>query len=77
MEALENRDVDFAKVLIKYGANLNLQDAGGNTPLHTIMMKVLKEYEPLLSVLIEHGADIFIENIGGVSCYKLSEFYLK
>lgn len=77
MEAIEDKDVEFVKVLAKYGANVNLQDIAGNTPLHMVMMNVLKEFEPLLSVLIENDADIFLENIGGVSCSKLSEFYLK
>ncbi|XP_026108921.1 fibronectin type 3 and ankyrin repeat domains protein 1-like, partial [Carassius auratus] len=52
-------DTAAASLLITAGADVNLQDRNGKTPL---MVAVLNNYERLVKVLLENGADPNIQN---------------
>ena len=54
-----NLTLDEFRELIKLGANVNIQDAFGRTPLHCITIK------EKIKILIESGANINIQNKNG------------
>lgn len=57
---IDRNHLELSRHLItKYGANINIQDNEGNTPLH---YAVLCEERTLITMLIEHGADMNIKN---------------
>eukprot|EP01038_Epipyxis_sp_PR26KG_P011234 gene11234-15074_t len=65
--AAQNRNKRLVEMLLIRGANINHQNAQGNTALHFALAfdseGILGEY------LIEHGADDTIENIDGLTPY--------
>lgn len=65
--AAQNRNKKLVEMLLLRGANINHQNAAGNTALHyAIAMEpegILAEY------LIEHGADDTMENVEGLTPY--------
>ncbi|PAF41756.1 ankyrin repeat domain-containing protein [Helicobacter sp. 11S02596-1] len=56
-------NLKFAQILLKEGANPNIKDSiRGNTPLH---YAVSKQDKNMISLLMQHGADMYIENNNG------------
>jgi ankyrin repeat protein len=69
--ALENNR-EAAATLLSSGAQPNIEDRYGNTPL----LRAVYSYEDDLSVislLIQHGADPLHKNKGGLSPYEFAE----
>lgn len=79
--AIERNDIDFVKFLLEYtdtikpveginpyGANPNIQDANGLTPL---MLAVIKGHKEIFKILLEHGADVNIKDKKG---YTVSDY---
>lgn len=56
------KTVEIAKLLIEKGANFNLTDDEGNTPLHK---KIIEENDKLIELYLGHGADINTQNNDG------------
>ncbi|KKQ48272.1 MAG: hypothetical protein US69_C0028G0001, partial [candidate division TM6 bacterium GW2011_GWF2_38_10] len=57
---------NFLSILDKYALDINSQNNQGDTPLHTIIKRIITSKEPLLGIaaeIIEHeNTDIFIKN---------------
>lgn len=53
------------------GANINVPDSDGATPLHWAIMKGLTGVLKVVKLLIENGADIVVENNQGNTPFKL------
>jgi ankyrin repeat protein len=53
---------EFTKTLLENGANVNLQDHCGTTPLHCAVSAVAGNKEQIIKLLLEHGADLKIKN---------------
>lgn len=65
--ATQNRNKKLVEMLLLRGADINHQNASGNTALHFALA-----FDPegaLSEFLIEHGADDTIENIEGLTPY--------
>ncbi|GMF15883.1 unnamed protein product [Phytophthora fragariaefolia] len=56
-------NLDIVRLLAKYGANLNVQDRWGTTPL---MLTVVGESKAAAETLIELGASVNARNVGGL-----------
>lgn len=61
--------LEVAEKLIAYGANPNVQDNNGNTPLHIAYLRHDKEE---IALLINHGAKSDIANHDGTLPYEMS-----
>lgn len=55
-------DVNLAKILIKYDADVNAKDAQGNTPLYHA---ILNKNSAMIKLLLDNGADMYIKNKRG------------
>jgi len=64
-----NNSLPAAKLLIDNGANTNLQNDTGETPLWPT---VLKNYSEMARLLIEHGADVNLTNNRGITLLILA-----
>lgn len=53
---------EVAKILLKFGANVNTQDLNGDSPLHSSLLYHNSEN---ISLLLEHGADVTLVSGGG------------
>jgi ankyrin repeat protein len=53
---------EFTKILLEHGANVNLQDHCGTTPLHCAVRAVAGNKEQIIKLLLERGADLKIKN---------------
>lgn len=53
--AILNEHTDIAKMLIEFGANINIQDSGGLTPLHIAAFNGDRD---LVSLLLDHKVNI-------------------
>jgi hypothetical protein len=68
-------DPDEFKRLVKEGANVNIQNNDGNTPLHYALW-----YQPsIVEFLVQHGANVNIQNKYGniplhLACYSQPSF---
>lgn len=62
-------NISIIKELFARGANPNLQDEDGMTPLH-LAISHNKSIE-VIKCLLDHGADMNIENSNGVSAFSL------
>nr|XP_056706081.1 fibronectin type 3 and ankyrin repeat domains protein 1 [Euleptes europaea] len=60
---------DVAALLIEAGANVNLKDKDGKTPL---MVAALNNHEELVQVLLEKGADITVKNEYGKGALEMA-----
>lgn len=64
-----NAKADVARVLIKYGADLNLADNNQKTAL---MIATINGNLPFVQVLVTHGADLYAKNEYGKTLYELA-----
>ena len=64
--------IDFAKMLISRGANINAKDNSGDTTLHDAVLHGDIEY---VKYLLNSGADTQLENSRGRTPLELAEFY--
>jgi ankyrin repeat protein len=64
--------IEIAKELLKRGANINIMDLNGNTPIGNAIFK-RKKCPEMLKLFIEKGADINLKNKHGVSAKELAE----
>lgn len=51
-----SNDVPFARLLLKYGADVNGQNRSGDTALH---LAALKGSTKMFNFLLKHGADVW------------------
>lgn len=58
--------LDILAYLLSKGGNINLQDEEGETPLFTVETMAAAQF------LVEHGADVSIENNDGIVVCSLS-----
>jgi ankyrin repeat protein len=69
--AAQNYSVLIGKLLIQYGANLEIKDKYGNTPLWRAVFSSQGNGD-FITLLIEYGADINNVNNSGISPVKLA-----
>ncbi|XP_063818304.1 fibronectin type 3 and ankyrin repeat domains protein 1 isoform X1 [Pseudophryne corroboree] len=65
-------NTEVAKCLINAGAEVNVKDKDGKTPL---MVATLNNHEHLVRLLIERGADCSITNEYGISIAKMAKAF--
>ena len=53
---------EFTKMLLNHGANVNLQDHCGTTPLHCAIRAIAGNKEQIIQLLLDNGADLKIKN---------------
>ncbi|MBL7880740.1 MAG: ankyrin repeat domain-containing protein [Chryseobacterium gambrini] len=70
--AVQKRKTDIVKLLIEKGADVNIADKYGNTPLIE-SADMFKDDDTIIKLLLENGADPYQKNNYGVSVYKLLE----
>ncbi|XP_060697973.1 fibronectin type 3 and ankyrin repeat domains protein 1 isoform X1 [Hemiscyllium ocellatum] len=70
--AVLNGSTEVASLLIKAGANVNIQDKKGTTPL---MVAVLNSYENLVQLLLNNGADSAVKNKYGTSVLEMAKSF--
>lgn len=70
--AIGKEDNNVVKILIDKGADLNIPDKNGNTPLMSAT-DMFDDDDTIIKLLLENGADPNIKNNYGVSVYKLLE----
>lgn len=71
--AIVQRDIEWAKLALQFGANPNCCDENGNTPLH-LAIKIEEECkDEIIECLLKFGADPFLENDKGVSAIELAQ----
>lgn len=61
-QAAKHSQLENVKLLVKYGANLNVQNKSGNTPLHIAI--AVKNYD-IAHFLVLSGASLKIEDRWG------------
>jgi len=61
--AIKKDYVGFARLLIRHGAGLDVQDNAGDTPLHAAASRGLKD---MVELLLEEGARVHIKNRNGI-----------
>jgi ankyrin repeat protein len=71
----EDDFLDYALLLLKYGAEVNRRDNDNDTPLH---LAILRDQFKLAEILLEHSADADAENNNGLTpLHILSERYIE
>jgi ankyrin repeat protein len=70
--AIGKGDNDIVKLLIDNGADVNIPDSHGNTPLMAAA-DMFDDDDTILKLLLENGADPYQKNNYGISVYKLLE----
>ncbi len=69
--AMTARDEEMVKLLLKHKANVNAQDAYGNTPL----LRASHLDKGNIKLLVAAGADPYIKNRSGISPYEAFAAY--
>ncbi|MCL1876307.1 MAG: ankyrin repeat domain-containing protein [Synergistaceae bacterium] len=69
--AIESHNTEVVKALVQAGADVNMKDNEGMTPLMIAAKSIFKEHE-ILSVLIRSGADINAKNQNGLTALILA-----
>ena len=69
MGAANNGHERVVKLLIRHGAELNLQNSGGGTAL---MLAASNGHERVVELLIRHGADVNLQNSKGDTALMLA-----
>ena len=59
------RNPDIVGSLLDHGADVNLQNISGDTPLHLAVKPVTKRIAEVVSLLLFRGADINVKNYSG------------
>ncbi len=72
--AAQEGDFEIAEILINSGANINLKDINGNTPLWVATMNSYHGGK-VIHLLLEKGADPTQPNAHGVSPIEISPEY--
>ncbi len=72
------RKLDLMKYILSIGADVNLKNSVGNTPLHQILqnsssLESLHLIHDSVSLLIANKADISAKNIAGLSAFQLAK----
>ena len=68
----QTKSVSIMRTLLKYGADPNIQNSNGNTPLHLCANRRLTK---LIQLLIEYSADVNIQNNFGETPLHYTCFY--
>ncbi len=63
-QILDSNDAEIAEILLQHGADMNVIDRQGNTP---IFWAVIYERYTGLKILLDHGADIYVKNNKGLT----------
>jgi len=69
----EQASLEVVTVLLDAGAEINVQDNEGNTPLHFSVKRIHREqfpkrdYEGIIRLLLEKKADVHIANVAGAT----------
>lgn len=78
--AVNNREPKNVEVLIKTGANLDLQDFEGSTPLHRALIQMFldpvdtfEDYKKIIKILLFAGASRSIKDNQGLTPMNLLE----
>lgn len=61
--------MNIIRLLLKKGADVNIQDEYLDTPLH---LATSTDDSEIVEILLEHGADIFIKNENGLTPYDVA-----
>ncbi|MCX8524718.1 ankyrin repeat domain-containing protein [Chryseobacterium formosus] len=72
MYAIMKRDITVVNILIENGADVNIPNKYGKTPL-MVAVDMFKDDDAIIKLLLENGADPYQKNNYGVSVYKLLE----
>jgi ankyrin repeat protein len=67
-------EVDVLKALLKAHGDINIPDASGETPLHTLMYNVQGLSLDILHAFLESGADVNKDDKDSQS--RLSEYFI-
>jgi ankyrin repeat protein len=72
-------NVELVELLIEYGANVNVSDRFGSTPLHNIVTCSDEQHIEIAKILIKHGADVNgcgdVSNVDELYSYKTPLHY--
>lgn len=68
----QQRSFDSAKLLLDYGANINIRDIHGNPPIWTAIFNSKGDYK-LVRLYVLKGADLDSENKHNMTSRKLAE----
>lgn len=72
MYAIMKRDITVVNILIENGADVNIPNKYGKTPL-MVAADMFKDDDTIIKLLLDNGADPYQKNNYGVSVYKLLE----
>lgn len=70
--ACKKQNFKIVKMLVENGANVNLKDNNGNSPLFEAI-EVTRANKEIIRYLIQNGADIYQENDKGISPLSFAE----
>ena len=71
--AIRGGDAGVVKILLEYGADMDVKDEDGNTFLHRAAEK---GHTKVVKVLLEYGADVNAENLFGETPKDVAESYI-
>ena len=66
--------VDHLQLLVSHGADINVQDFNGNTPLHNVCKGYSIAKHRILDVMLSLRADVNLQNILGQTCLHLFHY---
>lgn len=71
-------DIPLAELLVQHGADINIQDEKGSTPLMAAVMSYAEgDDTAMIEFLVIHGADPSHKNKSGASALKYADFPAK